>query len=265
MPPGFYPMAQQEMPPDPMGKAFAGSLLTHAAVAALIAASGFWHFAKNNFGSPNTSTGTVGVDIVKTIPIPRREGPVNPLANDTKSTVPEAPAPEIKLQKQVKEQPKDAIAIPDKIEKPKKLSPKQQVTSLFRPPEQYKSNQVYSTVPQAANSPMFGMQGSNGIDVGQESILGSRFGAYANLMRDRIAQHWNRSGLHSLPTQTCTITFSIARDGTVGNVQVSQPSGDYLLDTSAKRAVLDANPLPALPQQFPRNEAEVELSFQLRQ
>jgi outer membrane biosynthesis protein TonB len=48
-------------------------------------------------------------------------------------------------------------------------------------------------------------------------------------------------------------------------VQVSQPSGDYLLDTSAKRAVLDANPLPALPPQFDRNDATVELWFQLKQ
>ena len=39
--------------------------------------------------------------MVKTIPIPRREGPVNPLANDTTSIVPQAPAP-VKLQKQVK-------------------------------------------------------------------------------------------------------------------------------------------------------------------
>jgi TonB family protein len=51
----------------------------------------------------------------------------------------------------------------------------------------------------------------------------------------------------------------------VSNVQISQPSGDYLLDTSAKRAVLDANPLPSLPPEFPRNEATVELFFQLRQ
>jgi TonB family protein len=51
----------------------------------------------------------------------------------------------------------------------------------------------------------------------------------------------------------------------VSNVQVSQPSGNYLLDTSAKRALLDANPLPALPREFTQNEATVELWFQLKQ
>jgi outer membrane biosynthesis protein TonB len=47
-------------------------------------------------------------------------------------------------------------------------------------------------------------------------------------------------------------------------VQISQPSGNYLLDTSAKRAVIDANPLPALPAEFPRSEATVELWFQVQ-
>jgi protein TonB len=95
--------------------------------------------------------------------------------------------------------------------------------------------------------------------------LGTRFGAYEALMRDRISQHWNTASVHSLPSQRCAVSFTIARNGTVSNVQVTQPSGDYLLDTSAKRAVLDANPLPALPPQFERNDATVELWFQLKQ
>jgi protein TonB len=265
MQPVLHPAAQEGVPRDPLGKAFAGSLVTHGVVAGMLVLSGFWNLSKNNFGSPATSTGSVGVDIVKTIPIPRREGPVNPLANDTKSIVPEAPAPVVKLQKQVKAQPEDAIPIPDKIDKRKKLSPQQQVQSLFRPPVPYKNNQVYSSVPQAANTPMYGIQGAGGIDIGPASVLGTRFGGYADLLRDRIAQHWNTANVHTLPAQKCAISFSIARNGTVSNVQVSQPSGDYLLDTSAKRAVLDANPLPALPQQFDRSEATVELWFQLRQ
>jgi TonB family protein len=137
--------------------------------------------------------------------------------------------------------------------------------ALFRPPEPYKSNQVPSHIPQAANTPMYGIQGSGGIDIGPASVLGSRFGAYVELMRDRISQRWNTASVHSLPSQKCAVSFTIARNGTVTNVQVTQPSGDYLLDTSAKRAVLDANPLPPLPPQFERNDATVELWFQLKQ
>lgn len=258
------PLAPHDIPPDPMGRAFFGSLVTHGVIAALLVTSGLWHFSATNLGSQTPSTGSVGVELVKTIPIPRKEAPPNPLANDTKSVVPEAPAPAVKLQKQVKEQPKDAIPIPDKVQKPKKLSPQQQVTSLFRPPEAYKSNQVYSSVPQAMSSPMYGIQGSNGIDFGPNAVFGERFAAYANLLRDRISQHWNRAGLRP-SSERCVITFTVARDGTVSNVQVSRPSRDYLLDTSARRAIIDSNPLSPLPQQFEHNEATIEIGFQIQQ
>ena len=122
--------------------------------------------------------------------------------------MPEAPAPAVKLQKQVKEQPENAIPIPDKIDKRKKLSPQQQIQDLYRPPTPYKSNQVYSNTPQAANSPLYGMQGAGGIDVVTASDLGSRFGAYEALVRDRISQHWNTASVHSLPEQMCAVSFT---------------------------------------------------------
>jgi protein TonB len=259
MQPGYYPAPGR----DPMGKAFTGSLITHGVVIGLVAASGLFHLTDNHFGSPTASSGSVGVNMVKTIPIPQPEAPLNPLANDTKSIVPQAPAP-VKLQKQVKAPPEHAIEIPDKVAKPKKISPQEQVRQLFRPAEPYKSNQVFSHTPQATSSPLYGIQGAGGIDFGSASVLGTRFGAYGDLVRERVAQHWNRANVHSSPSQWCAVSFTIARDGTVTNVQVTQPSGDYLLDTSAKRAVLDANPLPALPPQFDRNDVTVEFRFQLR-
>jgi protein TonB len=259
MQPGYYPTGG-----DPTGKAFTGSLIAHGIVIGLVTVSGVFNLTQEHMGSPTASSGSVGVDMVKTIPIPRREGPVNPLANDSQSPVPQAPAPP-KVQKQVKAPPEKAIEIPDKTAKPKKLSPQQEVKDLYRPPVPYKNNQVFSQTPQAANSPLYGIQGAGGIDIGPASVLGTRFGGYANLIRDRIAQHWNTANVHSSPSQKCAVSFTIARTGMVTNVQVTQPSGDYLLDTSAKRAVLDTNPLPSLPPEFPRNEATVELWFQLKQ
>ncbi|HVW84274.1 MAG TPA: TonB family protein [Bryobacteraceae bacterium] len=246
---------------EPLGRAFAGSILTHAGIVGLFVVSGFLHLT-DRFGSPTASSGSVGVSMVKTIPIPRHEGPTNPLANDTKNVAPQEPSP-AKPKPEVKIPEPDAIPIARKPEKQKKPAPKQQATNVFKPQE-YQSNQVYSSRPQAANSPMYGMQGSGGIDIGPASVLGNRFGAYVQLMRDRIAQHWNTADVHTTPSQKCAVTFTIARNGSVSNVQVSQPSGNYLLDTSAKRAILDSNPLPQLPPQFPRSEATVELWFQLQ-
>ncbi|HWE52099.1 MAG TPA: TonB family protein [Bryobacteraceae bacterium] len=245
--------------PEPFGKAFTGSLVTHAAAIALLMTSGLWNL-HNNWGSVHASSGSVGVTMVSQIPIPHREAPVNPLANDTKSVVPQEPTP-VKAAKPVEVPVKDAIQIPK--QKQKRLPPTPARLN-FHPPE-YKSNQVYSQTPQAASTAMYGTRGSGGIDVGPASVLGSRFGGYSDLIVDRISQHWVRAGVQALPSQVATVSFTIARNGTVTNVQVSQPSGSYLLDTSAKRAVLDASPLPPLPAEFTKNDATVELKFQLQQ
>jgi TonB family protein len=129
----------------------------------------------------------------------------------------------------------------------------------------YQTNQIYSKAPQAVSSPLYGMQGSGGIDIGPASILGNRFGAYVDLMRQRISQHWNTGDVRGSSTQRCGISFTIARNGAVSNVQITTPSGNYLLDTSAKRAILDSNPLPELPAQYSGSSVPVELWFQLKQ
>jgi protein TonB len=244
---------------QPMGKAFAGSLLTHGAIAGLIVLSGIIRLG-NQWGSEHASSGSVGVGIVNSIPIPRNEGHINPLAADTKNLAPQ----QVEKAKPAPQAPEpDAVALRDRLDK-RKPQPQRTAANQFRPME-YKANQVYTQSPQAANSPLFGKAGAGGIDIGAASVLGNRFGAYVDLMRQRIAQNWNTADVHSGPQQRCLVTFTIARNGTVSDVKVSQPSGNYLLDTSAKRAIIDANPLPSLPAQFDQPTASVELWFQIRQ
>jgi protein TonB len=248
--------------PDPIGKYFAGSVGVHAALIALAAFSGYLKFTKNTWGSEKVSTGSVGINIVKTIPLPRPDAPENPLANDTDSNTPQAPAP-VKMKAQVKAPEPKAIAIPDKIQR--KVSPKQQSASAYRPKvEEYRPNQVYSQTPQATSSKLLGMQGASGVDVGAASVLGDKCGAYADIMRDKIAGKWNRADVNAAPSQKAGVTFTIAKNGSVSGVKLSHTSGSFLLDQSAQRAVLDANPLPALLAPCDRNEATVELWFQLQ-
>jgi protein TonB len=248
--------------PDPLGKYFAGSVGVHATVIGLLVISGLWKFSKSNWGAEHASTGSVGVTMVSSIPIPQKVAPENPLANDSESNIPEAPAP-VKLQKQVKAPDPKAIAIPDKVQR--KVSPKVESRAVFRPAQEYKANQMYSTAPQAASSKMYGVQGAAGIDIGKESVLGFRFGAYVDLMKNAIAGKWNRADVRALASQRAGVSFTIARDGSVSGVKVSHPSGSFDLDMSAQRAVLDANPLPPLPREFDKSEASVELWFQLAQ
>jgi protein TonB len=247
---------------DPIGKYFAGSVGVHAAVIALLVFSGYLKFTKSTWGSEKVSTGSVGISIVKTIPVPQKEAPENPLANDTDSVTPQAPAP-VKMKAQVQAPEPKAIAIPDKVQK--KISPKQQSASAYRPPvETYRANQVYSQTPQAASSPLYGMQGKSGIDMGNASVLGDKCGAYADIMRDKIAGKWNRADVNATPSDKAGVTFTIAKNGSVSDVKLSHPSGSFLLNQSAQRAVLDANPLPPLTAPCDRNEATVELWFQLQ-
>ncbi len=149
---------------EPLGKAFFGSLAVRTGAVAAVVAMGYLHLTAN-WGSPHASSGSVGVSMVKTIPIPRHEGPINPLANDTKSITPQKPEPVAKPKPEVKIPEPKAIPIPDRVEKPKK--PKQEARNFTPKVATYQPNQVYSKTPQAMNSPLYGMQGAGGIDIGR--------------------------------------------------------------------------------------------------
>jgi TonB family protein len=60
------------------------------------------------------------------------------------------------------------------------------------------------------------------------------------------------------------MAFTILRDGSVTDVEVTQPSGLPEVDRSALRAVLASNPLPALPPDYSGNKVKVKLYFDFR-
>jgi protein TonB len=243
---------------EPLGKPFAGSLAIHAAIASALLYTWIYHPASKSFGDLQNSSGSVGVSVVKTIPIPSKQGRVNPLANDTQSIVPQAPPTKKEAQKAPPPDPK-AIKIPSRT--PVKKPVPEQTSKYVYKPQELRPNQVYSDVAPALKSPNIGMQGAGGVGLGQNTTLGDRFGAYVNLMRQRIAEKWNTAGM-SNDGKRVLITFSIMRDGRVQDVRVAQASGNYALDSSAQRAVLEAAPLQALPPTFEKDSAQVELWFQ---
>ncbi len=205
--------------------------------------------------------------MVKTIPIPQREGPVNRVANDTKSMVPQEPEPKVEPKPIVKEKlpEPDAIRIPtrEKI-KPKRIE-RPVASNPYRPEEPYKPNQLYSQTPQAMRAPEYGMQGTNGIGVGPNNPFGEQFGWYAQQIFDRVGQKWNRADVTSRPHAQAIVHFTLLHDGSIQNLRLAQPSGSYTLDMSAQRAVLDAVPLPQFPRGFTYNSVNVDLTFELQQ
>ncbi len=247
---------QQEL----LGAAFVQSVLLHAAVAgALILSSISFQHSRQVWGSANTAAGTaVAINSVKTIPLPSRAGKINPVANDTESQVPQAPKPEPKKQAKVPDE--DAVPIKSRLAK---KQPKPEAPQRFQA-ETPPPNQVFSHDAPAAVSPMFEKPGSGGAGVGVNSAFGNQFGAYADLVVQRVTQKWQTSGLAGLQVPMAVITFDIMRDGSVKNPQIAQRSGNSTLDFSALRAVMDAGPFPPLPANYSGSSTNVELRFQLQ-
>lgn len=242
---------------------FVQSVLLHAAIAgALVVSTVTYQRSREVWGSAQTQAGNaVPVTAVKSIPLPSRTGPVNPVANDTESQVPQPPKP----------QPKKQVKVPE--EKAIPLLKKRHVDTRSLEelnPQRYRPqpplpNQVFSQQPPAAVSPMFEKPGSGGVGVGPNSILGNQFGAYADLVIKRVTDKWQTNGLGGLHTAPMVvITFDILRDGSVRNAKVAQRSGIDTLDYSALRAVTDAAPFEPLPANYAGSVATVELRFQLQ-
>jgi protein TonB len=247
---------------DSIRWAFLESVGFHAAVFGLLALGGIsYQHSREIWGGPKTQAGdAVQVNAVKTIPLPSRTGHVNPVANDTESQVQQPPKPEPR--KQVKEPEPKAIPMKSRVVE---RQPRQQAPQRYRPYPPV-PNQVFSSQAPAAVSPMFEKAGSAGVGIGPNSVFGNRFGAYADLVVKRVTEKWSRNGLAGSPSNpTVIVTFDILRDGSVRNAQVAQRSGNATLDNSSLRAVMDAAPFPPLPPEYDRNEANVELHFQLQQ
>jgi len=245
---------------EPLGKPLAGSVAAHVIIGGALLASYLLKPAVEKLGDRTASSGSVGISITKAIPIPQREGRVNKLAHDTKSVVPEAPP---KKREVAKAPPPDPRAVPIPTRNPlKKPAPQASTRDIYKP-QDIRPNQVYTDVKESLKSPNFSMQGAGGVGIGENTTLGTRFGYYVNLMQRQIAQKWNTGGMAN-DGRRVLLTFSILRDGTVQGLRVAQASGNYALDTSAQRAVLEASPLPQLPPAYQQNSAQVELWFQVR-
>jgi len=254
--------------PEPLGKWLAGSVVLHlSAAAAFFGFNWIGQHSRIRIGDVNGGgIGSVAVNVVKTIPIPARSGPVNPVANDTESRVP-TPPPKAKPKPEVKREEPDAIPIKSRYaaKQPTRAASE---PNKFREKQQDLENQLYSTKGQAVVSPMLGLTGGGGVSLGNNSPLGQQYGYYANLLKEKVARNWHTSDvdprLRSAPQ--VVVTFTIQRDGSVasGSVKIAQRSGNSALDFSAQRAILDSTPFPALPQGWSGNTADIEFVFELR-
>jgi protein TonB len=241
-----------------------GSVALHAGILALAFAYTVFHGSSTveRWGDPKSlGGGAVGITAVDRIPLPSRQGRVNPVANDTESQV---PSPPVKPQPKpvVREDPK-AIAI--KGRDAQKTAAKPQSLQKYNPVAQPKDNQVYNRDGQAMTSPMFSQApGGGGVGSGSASPFGNRFGYYEQLIRDKVARNWRSQDLDSSVKNPVVVLFDILRTGTVQNVRISRSSGNFAADQAAQRAIVMSNPFPPLPAQYERDSATIEFVFRLQ-
>jgi TonB family protein len=255
---------------------FWGSIAMHIAIAGLLIGYGIASNRHHMRWGSKDGGGGLGTSVVvnptATIPL-QTFGPVNPVANPSKSQVP-TPPPKKAVPKT---QPKAKAPDPDAISLKSKTTPKKvqervpepvPTPNKFRDTQVDTPNQLYGRAGPALSSPMLQKPGSGNLGVGSSSPFGEDLGYYANILQDRIAQHWRTDDVPPQVRSTqqpVIVTFTLRRDGSIGGIpQIKQSSGVPALDRSAQRAIVEATPFPQIPAKFLRNEAQVELTFELR-
>jgi protein TonB len=251
--------------PERIGRSLFGSIAFHGMlVASIIGVSWVQNHDRISLGDPNGGRfGSVTVNPVASIPLPQRDGPKNPVAVDTESAVP-TPVSKPKPTPKVKAPDPKAIALPSKDAKTRRPSEASSTPDKWRAKQQDQPNQLYSTAGTRVNTPDFGIKGGGNVGIGTSSPFGTMFGAYADLLRNRVAEKWNTSDIRATSNPVVGVTFTLHRDGSTTGIHITQKSGNSSLDISAQRAVMDASPFPQMPPGFPKNEAEIEFLFQLK-
>jgi protein TonB len=245
------------------------SLVLHGALAASIVASIIFHFQGNTWGGVGgASEGEVKVNLVGSVGLPM---PKPPDVTESKTFDPTDSLYKSQPQPKPPEPPKPEVKIPEfkKEKPPKQIEHRSRTFDNTAPvPDNAvaqnggKMNVPVGTaqVPGAPN-PGVNIQGQGGGD------FASRYGWYIDAVRRRINQNWLQStidpAVRAARTAHCTVTFTIARDGTVKDIRVSQTSGNYSLDTSAQRALLSSSPMPALPNDYSGSYVNVTFDFDL--
>lgn len=248
--------------PEPLGRPLAGSVLFHALVFGAVALAGYLHLRQNadSLGSLDGASQKFGeISAVETMPLPRRHAPPNPVANDVDTDLPKAKP---KPREVVHDEP-DAISLRSKKVRKKERDKPVERASVRDREEPVRPNQMTTDSARALSSYLTGLHGAGGVGLTEKNPFGQRFGAYAALLQRIVTAKWQAQGINVKTGQPALVTVEIQRDGSYRIVQVAQTSGNYAVDTGAKRALIDVGRFPNLPPDFDRASAVVDFSFRV--
>jgi protein TonB len=241
--------------------------ILHAALILFLVLASYFHWAMGNRWTGTGGGGeNVKVNLVGSagIPMPKEKTVTESNVVDPTKTLnkpeekPKPPEPPTKAEK-----------IPEfKKEKPLPPSPKSRVFEDKRPA-------VENAVPgrggppslptgvgnNPGSSPGMAVKGEGGGD------FASRYGWYIEAVKRRIQSNWQQSTIEPAVRQARTahavVQFTIAKDGSVKDIKISQTSGNSSMDTSGIRALQASNPMPALPPDYSGSYVTVIFDFDL--
>ncbi len=131
-------------------------------------------------------------------------------------------------------------SVPKIVEKPKKKKPE----------EKPEPNRTAPPTP-AATGPGADVAaggGPTGVDIASVGLEDLELAWYRDQVIAALKSRWRQPALEGLRESVAvTISFRIARDGSISEARIEGTSGVPSLDRSALRAVIEANPLPPLP------------------
>ena len=93
-------------------------------------------------------------------------------------------------------------------------------------------------------------------------VKGMDFLIYQNRMLATIKENWAWVGQRS--NLKVVVQFGVKESGDIVGLKIVQPSGDPSYDESVLRAVKKSSPLPAPPESYRKDFADVELTFRPR-
>jgi protein TonB len=201
----------------------------------------------------------MGATLVSSVPLPANPTQTtNVLATESKGLS--------KSQPTVQEKEPEAIPIPDKNTKIKKVPPVKSATQRKAEPEPEESNQI----PYGEGGPVSGpytmtaggAKGGFGF-TGSGGDFGSRFSWYVQAVQRKVTDNWLKYEVDPRisDAKRVYLTFDIARDGHPSNVEVEQSSGVPSLDLSAKRALERIDSFGPLPPDYSGSKVSVEFWF----
>ena len=172
----------------------------------------------------------------------------------------EAPAPQVEPEPAAPEpeEKQDEMEPPPVKPKPPKPKPKKETKTV-------PTTQLEKTQPK--QPPESGETGQGAPDTGEMAFDTDNFpfAHYIGRMRRKIAAVWRVPEGSQGEERFCRVYFRVLRDGSVVSVGVEQSSGLFIFDQAAERAVLQAAPMPPLPQEYHDDYLGVHFSFSYKE